>query len=599
MSAGEPLARAAALLRRGATEDARAALAVIVARHPGDAEALQLLGLAHKRAGDLAGALEWMRRSVDCNPRRPDYLGNLANVLVALHRPGDAEAAYRAALALDGGFRPACLGLARVLTQTGRAADAILQVRTLLARDDRDAEAWGCMGAAHAQAGAAADAMRAFERALALRPDYGFARYGLGTVLLRDHRAEAALEQFERAARDGLDTPALTRGRAQAFFDLARFDAAERTLDAGVARWPTDLEAHRLLAQLRYTRGDPAFARSLEQAVHDRPESPALAAALADVVRRAGDAARSEAVARSAIARLGSTPGLLAALTLALQDQRRYDEALVRATEAHTAVPLDAGLAENVVVLLLALGRAAEAWPLIETQRARRPRDQRWLAHLATAARLRGTSEYSTLYDYARFVRAFELDVPHGWPSLEAFHAELLPALETRHLLQAAPLDQSLRFGTQTARSLLAETHPAIRALLDALLACVEQYRAALGHDATHPYLQRNTGPVHMTGCWSVRLRRGGYHVNHVHPEGWISSAYYVQVPDEVADPGLRSGWIKFGEPNVPTPGAPPAHHVQPRAGRLVLFPSYMWHGTLPIHGDEPRVTVAFDAVPD
>ena len=599
MSAGESLARAAALLQRGATEDARAALAAIVARHPRDAEALHLLGLAHKRAGDLAGALEWMRRSVDCNPRRPDYLGNLGNLLAALHRPRDAEAAYRAALALDAGFRPACLGLARVLTQSNRAAEAIAQARTLLSRDDRDAEAWGCVGAAHAQAGAPADASRAFERALALRPDYGFARFGLGTVLLRDHRADAALEQFERAARDGLDTPALMRGRAQAMFDLARFDEAERTLDAGVARWPADLEAHRLLAQLRYTRGDPTFARSLEQSVRDQPNVPALAAALADVLRRAGDAARSEAEARSAIARLGSTPSLLTALTLALQDQRRYDDALVCATEAHASMPHDAGLTENVVVLLLALGRAAEAWPLIETQRARRPRDQRWLAHLATAARLRGTPEYSTLYDYTRFVRAFELAVPDGWPTLDAFHAELLPALEARHLLQAAPLDQSLRFGTQTARSLLVETHPAIRALLDALLACVEQYRVALGHDDTHPYLQRNTGPVRMTGCWSVRLRRGGHHVNHVHPEGWISSAYYAQVPAEVADAHLRSGWVKFGEPNVPTPGAPPAHFVQPHAGRLVLFPSYMWHGTLPIHGDEPRVTVAFDAVPD
>jgi hypothetical protein len=36
---------------------------------------------------------------------------------------------------------------------------------------------------------------------------------------------------------------------------------------------------------------------------------------------------------------------------------------------------------------------------------------------------------------------------------------------------------------------------------------------------------------------------------------------------------------------------------VQPRAGRLVLFPSYMWHGTSPIHGPVPRTTIAFDAL--
>jgi hypothetical protein len=29
-----------------------------------------------------------------------------------------------------------------------------------------------------------------------------------------------------------------------------------------------------------------------------------------------------------------------------------------------------------------------------------------------------------------------------------------------------------------------------------------------------------------------------------------------------------------------------------------VLFPSYLWHGTNPIRGEEPRLTIAFDCVP-
>ena len=41
-----------------------------------------------------------------------------------------------------------------------------------------------------------------------------------------------------------------------------------------------------------------------------------------------------------------------------------------------------------------------------------------------------------------------------------------------------------------------------------------------------------------------------------------------------------------------------PEHVVKPEPGRLVLFPSYMWHGTVPFDGDAPRLTVAFDLVP-
>jgi hypothetical protein len=71
-----------------------------------------------------------------------------------------------------------------------------------------------------------------------------------------------------------------------------------------------------------------------------------------------------------------------------------------------------------------------------------------------------------------------------------------------------------------------------------------------------------------------------------------------VSVPDEVADENSRSGWLKFGEPRYPAPGALAERVVKPEAGLLVLFPSYMWHGTTPIHGPLPRTTIAFDAVP-
>jgi hypothetical protein len=65
-----------------------------------------------------------------------------------------------------------------------------------------------------------------------------------------------------------------------------------------------------------------------------------------------------------------------------------------------------------------------------------------------------------------------------------------------------------------------------------------------------------------------------------------------------VDDAAQRSGWLKFGEPRYEVPGADAAHLVKPEAGLLVLFPSYMWHGTNPIYGSEARTTIAFDALP-
>ena len=41
-----------------------------------------------------------------------------------------------------------------------------------------------------------------------------------------------------------------------------------------------------------------------------------------------------------------------------------------------------------------------------------------------------------------------------------------------------------------------------------------------------------------------------------------------------------------------------PAHFERPLPGKLVLFPSYMWHGTAPFTSAQARTTIAFDIVP-
>jgi hypothetical protein len=60
-----------------------------------------------------------------------------------------------------------------------------------------------------------------------------------------------------------------------------------------------------------------------------------------------------------------------------------------------------------------------------------------------------------------------------------------------------------------------------------------------------------------------------------------------------------RDGWLSFGEPGIPTaPALPAEHFVKPEPGVLVLFPSYVWHGTTPFHGEGVRLTAAFDVSP-
>jgi len=599
MSSARELARAQDLMRRGQLQAAEAICLQLLRAAPGDGDATHMLGLVRKQSGNLEAAEQLLQASVDLSPRRADFRHNFANLLRARGRIAESEAAFRAALAIDASFRPARLGLIGLLNQTGQHAAAETEARRLIAANAKDADAHTALGVALRGQGRNPEAEATYRAALTLAPNDLVARHNLGALLMQLERAEESLAELDRAAAAGLRGRELDFNRGRALFDLGRFDEAEQSFENATKAVSGDVESHVQLAKIRHMRGDRDFARTLRNAAIALPQDLRLHLTYADVLRRGGNPDEAERTLRPLLHGPGGrAPQVLIALATTLHGMERLDEALPLAREAFAAASADTSVADPFVSILLASGAADEAWPIIEREQGRAPLNQGWLAYRATAARVLGNPEYGRLYDYDAFVRPYDLEPPAGWSNIEAFHADLIPALEARHRFETHPLDQSLRGGTQTARSLLADPDPVIQAFIGALAAPIAAYRAKMGFDPAHPLRARNRGDTRLVGCWSVRLRRGGYHVNHVHPEGWISSAYYVSVPPEVSDTTLRSGWIKFGEPRFPVPGATAERFVQPRPGRLVLFPSYMWHGTTPITGDTPRMTIAFDAVP-
>jgi len=470
--------------------------------------------------------------------------------------------------------------------------------RALAATNNASPQAWTALGVVLREQGRTAESTAAYERAIAVAPRHVPAHHNLGALLSQLDRAEEALASLDRAASFGLNAPELHINRGRALAQLYRFDESERAYAQAVALEPRNVAAQSMLAQLRYMRGDPGFARDFATVIRMNPGDLGLQFTYTELLRRCGDLAGAEALLRVVLKNSGMAPAVRSALAGLLHEAGRLAEAENEALQAALSRPGDSALVETFVQIELALGKPDTALPLIRAERKRRPRDPRWVTYEAMAARLSGDPLYQHLYDYERLVRVYELQPPPGWSSMAEVNAAVCEALKSRHSLATHPLDQSLRNGTQTMRNLLAEQVPAIQALISAFAEPLASYCAAIGHEPDHPLTAHNRGAVGMHGCWSVELHRNGFHVNHFHPEGWLSSAYYVSVPQEVSDPQARSGWLKFGVPRLPVPGLQPDHFVRPRAGRLVLFPSYMWHGTNAITGDEPRLTVAFDAVP-
>lgn len=105
---------------------------------------------------------------------------------------------------------------------------------------------------------------------------------------------------------------------------------------------------------------------------------------------------------------------------------------------------------------------------------------------------------------------------------------------------------------------------------------------------------------LEFTSSWYVRLRSGGFVDRHIHEVGWISGAVYLVLPKNKKDP--LEGCFEYGlhGDNYPQNHDDfPVGIASPKVGDIVLFPSSLFHRTIPFNSDEERICIAFDLKPD
>ncbi|RZJ41166.1 MAG: hypothetical protein EON86_11020, partial [Brevundimonas sp.] len=411
--------------------------------------------------------------------------------------------------------------------------------------------------------------------AVAARPASAVAEHNLAALLGDLGRSAEAEAAARRAFAKGGDAPETWLVLSRALLAQSRHDEADVAYRAALARRPGYIDAVRDLAQLIWMRtadGERAMA-PVREALARTPADPALHLLRATLMDYTGAEART-------VWRTLTGPGVpthpeieLAAAHAALAFDP--DQALVHAVRATSLAPADLRAWLRLTEVRLARRDTDEALALIEPLTERFPADQAVLSLAGLARRLAGRPS-----DDQDLVQAHVIDTPAGWPDLPSFLSDLAGSLRRLHGLRTHPLGQSLRHGTQTAVDLKASEDPVIQAFLGAVQGPISRHVAGLGVGAD-PLRARNTGAWRMAGCWSVQLAPGGFHAPHVHPNGWLSSACYIEVP-AVVEAGGHEGWLGFGGAPFAPEVFPPERFEKPEPGKLVLFPSYLWHGTVP-----------------
>lgn len=202
--------------------------------------------------------------------------------------------------------------------------------------------------------------------------------------------------------------------------------------------------------------------------------------------------------------------------------------------------------------------------------------------------------DYAALCNYDALVYANALYADENINA--AFNRQLKQYLLTLHNNEQHPIGQSLRHGSQTFKDLFDDTQAVTQAMKARFIENVTTFIASQASIKKHPFLSRLSHQLAFKCSRSLKPRKTAFHKSHYHSDGWLSGVHYVVVPDEVEKDG--NGWLVFGRPDLGNITLCKDYAIKPVAGNLVLFLSYMWHGTNPINSEQHRLTVAFDIVP-
>lgn len=431
------------------------------------------------------------------------------------------------------------------------------------------------------------------ESALALTAFAAAARLAPSDPLIIHSHARTALEAgapasdlFEAAARLAPQDGSVILGHAAALLHEGRAGNATALLVRALDGSPLWVDAHRSLAALRGQMGEDPLA-STQQALTRHPRAPELHHLAISLALQARDLPRAGAALKAATAALGRPRWLtlLAAHIASEQGVTAEADTLFAAA----GPPADTNESWTQARHLLRALQPVRAAALLEPWLGKPGEHAIW-PYLALAWRLAGDPRHLWLEGDPRLVGVYDIGLAPAELAALADHMRQL------HFATAAPLDQSVRGGTQTDGNLLLRAEAPIRDLRQRLLAIVERHIAQLPPpESGHPTLLATRAPVRIAGSWSVRLQDAGFHTDHVHPQGWFSSALYLALPETLGDGAAdHAGWLSLGEARDIVPGLAPLRLIEPQPGRLVLFPSTMWHGTRPFAAGE-RLTAAFD----
>lgn len=514
----------------------------------------ELLGVVYASQGDYKAAIKSLTEAAARNPADASIASNLSNCLREAGQIDEAVATGRKAVALNPGLAAAQNNLGNALNARGDLDGAVTAYRQALLIQPDFLEANNNLGLVLQAMGDLEGGIENYRRALRINPAFAEAHKNLGEALDEKGDLDLAEACYQELVDMHPGHAALHNTLGIILQEKHDMDGAVRHYEKALAINPELLEARNNLGAVLYAKED--YAAAIDNCRKVLELNPAFAAAhenLGAIYSTLGqyeDAIRSNDLADSLQSRAESL--------LCLYALGRYDEFDRRVAGHLERDRLNIHIAAACAFVASQTGR--------ENLHPFCPRPLEFV-------------NVGTIRD-----RVDDLDC-----FLDGIASELTDISGVWE-----PLSRTTRHGFQTHGNLFRKGKPLLARPETIISAEIAAYRAKFGGCLL---LEAWPEKTEMTG-WSVRLHRNCHQSAHIHPTGWLSGVIYLELL-EAPDPA--EGAIEFG---LDCPGYPVlndasqclCHH--PKWGDIVLFPSSLYHHTIPIRQDGVRLTISFDLMP-
>ena len=401
----------------GKIDEAVAAFRKAIALDPASAEPRAELSALFARQDKAPEAVAAAEDALKVDPRNREANRILGSVLAALAeqrqaaKPGDDVSAYarRATTALEiargdgSGDLSIDLALAKLYLDQERSTEAIPLLRRIVDEQPQYADGSVLLADAQESAGVPDAAAETLTRLLDEQPGFFRGRVQLAELYEHQRKWPQAADAWARVQEQNQKNTEVAARRATALLNAHRPTDARDVLRDALKIAPNDVRMTFMLAQAQRDAGDVAgaetTARSLQSA---HPEDPRAAYLLAQMLDVRGayqdivDLLKPEiARLRAANARGGQIAMLLGSEGLALQQLRKYDEAIAAFSSAVELAPDEPVRHVLLVQGYSAAGRHKEALAAAEKAQQAFPKDTSILYQVGAALDHAGRSAES------------------------------------------------------------------------------------------------------------------------------------------------------------------------------------------------------------